>query len=370
MLSKTNFRDGEKTFSNGDVYVGNFTGILPHGKGKYTWSDGTVYEGDWEEGKMTGKGKIVWSSRASYEGEFSGGHLHGFGTFIGLDGSVYMGYWRMNILHGFGKKQYCNSDIYEGLWREGVHEGCGRYSWNSGNTYIGSWKDGKMCGRGVMKWANGDLYNGLWLNGLRHGYGTYKFANGGYYYGLWNRGLKDGKGMFYPAGSKHPSLEKCCSSHEYNDDGNSLLSCSMNSEEQSAKRVSVKRSLSEKISIGGILRSSSRISHRSKTASLNENYSPCDPSGDDFPCHNPSCTSFHTSEEGQHESDNNNLVYEREYMQGVLIKERIKNYAEISQKCKQQNKFQENDSKKSSWLGIFEGHRSNFLRLNLQLGIR
>lgn len=318
---------------------------------------------------MTGKGQITWSSGASYEGEFSGGYLHGFGTFIGLDGSVYVGSWRMNILHGFGKKQYCNSDIYEGSWKEGVHEGSGRYSWNTGNTYIGSWKGGKMCGRGVMKWANGDLYNGHWLNGFRHGYGAYKFADGGCYYGLWSHGLKDGKGMFYPAGSKHPSLEKCCGSHEYDDDGKSLLSCSMNSEDQSFKKPSISRSLSEKISIGGILRSSSQISHRSRATSLNENYSPRDPSLDII-CHNPSCTSFHTSEEGRNESDKTIIVYEREYMQGVLIKERIRNYAEISQKCKQRNKFQSNDSKKSSCLDIFKGRRSYYLRLNLQLGIR
>ncbi|KAH7518800.1 hypothetical protein FEM48_Zijuj09G0209400 [Ziziphus jujuba var. spinosa] len=363
-----NVLHGEKTFPNGDVYVGNFKGILPHGRGKYTWSDGTVYDGDWEEGKMTGKGQIIWLSGANYEGDFSGGYLHGFGTFVGTDGSVYRGYWRMNYLHGFGEKQYCNSDIYEGSWREGVHEGCGRYSWNSGNTYIGSWKGGKMCGRGVMKWANGDLFNGHWLNGLRHGYGIYKFADGGYYYGMWRRGLKDGEGIFYPAGGKYPSLEKCCSSHDHDDDGKSLLSCSsLNSEEQNTKRPSVKRSLSEKISIGGILRSSGRISHR--TTSLNENWNPHDP-GRDFICHDSSCTSFHTSEEGQHESDNNTLVYEREYTQGVLIKETVRNYAEISQKYKQQNKFHGKDLSKSSCLGIFQGRRSNYLRLNLQLGIR
>lgn len=317
---------------------------------------------------MTGKGQIFWLSGANYEGDFSGGHLHGFGTFVGPDGSVYMGSLRMNYLHGFGKKQYCNSDIYEGSWREGVHEGSGRYSWNTGNTYIGSWKGGKMCGRGVMKWANGDLFNGLWLNGFRHGYGIYKFADGGCYCGMWSRGLKDGEGMFYPSGSKYPSLEKCCIPHEHSDDGKSLLSCSeLNSEEQNTRRPSVKRSLSEKISVGGILRSSGRISHR--TSSLSEKSSPHD-TGRDFISHDSSCMLLPTSEECEHELDNNMLVYEREYMQGVLIKERVRNYAEISQKHKQRNKFQGKALNKSSCLGIFGGRRSNYLRLNLQLGIR
>ena len=347
------------------MYVGNFKGVLPHGKGKYTWSDGTIYEGDWEDGKITGKGQIIWSSGAQYEGDFAGGYIHGFGTFTGSDGSIYRGSWRMNVLHGVGKKQYCNSDIYEGNWKEGVHEGSGRYSWNSGNVYIGSWKGGKMCGRGVMKWADGDLFDGLWLNGFRHGYGIYRFVDGGYYFGTWSQGLKDGKGLFYPAGSKHPYLKKLSSSCNYDNDGKNLLS--LNSEGKSQKSI-VKRSLSEKISVGGFLKSSSRISHGG--VSLKENCSSSD-SARDILFHDSSCTLFNSSEVGQQESqEGNTLVYEREYMQGVLIKEKMRNYAEIPRKHKEHNKFHADQVKKNSCIDIFEGRRSHYLRLNLQLGIR
>ncbi|PON92325.1 Phosphatidylinositol-4-phosphate 5-kinase [Trema orientale] len=356
-------RSGEKAFSNGDVYLGNFKGVLPHGKGKYIWSDRTVYEGDWEDGKMTGKGQIVWLSGAQYEGDFAGGYIHGFGTFTGSDGSIYRGSWRMNIVHGVGKKQYCNSDVYEGTWKEGVQEGSGRYSWNSGNMYIGSWKGGKMCGRGVMKWANGDLYDGLWLNGFRHGYGIYRFVDGGYYFGTWSQGLKDGKGLFYPAGSKHPSLKKWCSSRNCDKNGKNLSSL-----KSEGKRSSIKRSLSEKISVGGFLKSSSRISHGG--ASLKENWRRSD-SARDFLCHDTSCTLSNSSEVGQLElQDNNALVYEREYMQGVLIKEKIGNYAEVPQEHKEHNKFHADEVKKKSCIDIFDGRWSHYLRLNLQLGIR
>ncbi|KAE8711711.1 Phosphatidylinositol 4-phosphate 5-kinase 7 [Hibiscus syriacus] len=122
-------RLSEKTFPNGDVYVGDFKEIIPHGKGKYTWSNGTVYEAS--------------------------------------DGFIYEGQWRMNIRHGFGRKKYSNSDIYEGEWKEGVHEVKGAYFWND-----------------VMA------------------------SDIGYYFGTWTRGLKDGKGVFYPAGSRRPSLKK------------------------------------------------------------------------------------------------------------------------------------------------------------------
>ncbi|KAF4362174.1 phosphatidylinositol 4-phosphate 5-kinase 8 isoform X1 [Cannabis sativa] len=352
----------EKAFSNGDVYIGSFQGALPHGKGKYTWSDGTAYEGDWEDGKMTGKGQIIWVSGAQYEGDFAGDYLHGFGTFTGSDGSIYRGLWRMNIVHGFGKKQYCNSDIYEGTWKEGVHEGNGRYSWNCGNMYIGCWKGGKMSGRGVMKWANGDLYDGLWLNGLRHGYGIYRFADGGYYFGTWSNGLKDGKGLFYPAGSKHPYLKKWCSSRNSENDEKNLLP------EEKPQRSIVKRSLSEKISAGGILKSSSRISHRG--VSFRETWSRSD-SSREFLCNDSSCALSHAYGGSQNLSqDNDASVYEREYMQGVLIKEKIRSHAEIPRKQKEHKAFHADEVKKSSCYNIFDGHWSQYLRLNLQLGIR
>lgn len=320
---------------------------------------------------MTGKGCIVWPSGAKYEGDFSGVYLHGFGTLTGADGSVYRGTWRMNIRHGLGRKEYCNSDIYDGSWKEGVHEGSGRYSWNSGNAYIGNWKGGKMSGRGVMKWANGDIYDGSWLNGYRHGSGLYRFADGGYYFGMWSKGLKDGKGKFYPAGSKHPSLKKMCSSLGYDDSAKMLLSesSSINSAEESkSSKPRVKRSLSEKILVGGLLKNSGRISHR--TSSLDENRSLCDPATE-FLCHNSSCMLLPPSDESQSNiQDGSPVVYEREYMQGVLIKEKVRNYTELPHKGKPRNKLSVKEVKKRSCVDIFEGHRSYYLMLNLQLGIR
>ncbi|KDP38876.1 hypothetical protein JCGZ_05033 [Jatropha curcas] len=368
-MEDTEGDDNKNVLSNGDVYIGDLKGVLPHGKGKYTWTDGTVYEGDWEEGKMTGKGHIFWPSGANYEGDFSGTYLHGIGAFVGNDGSEYKGAWRMNIQHGLGRKQYSNSDVYDGSWKEGVHEGCGTYSWNSGNTYIGNWKSGKMCGRGVMKWANGDLFDGCWLNGLRHGSGVYRFADGGYYFGTWSKGLKDGKGTFYPAGTKLPSLRRWSTSTGYDDSGRSSLShsSSLNSEQgrDTAARPSVMRSVSEKISISGMIRNSGRISHR--TASLDEHRSAFD-SARELISREPSSVISRASDEAEVQV-RNTVVYEREYMQGVLIKERIRN-TEPSRKAKQKNKFHVKEAENMSCVGIFGGHQSYYLMLNLQLGIR
>ncbi|KAK8563150.1 hypothetical protein V6N12_011206 [Hibiscus sabdariffa] len=356
-----------KAFSNGDFYVGDFKEVLPHGKGKYTWSDGMVYEGDWEGGKMTGKGVLLWPSGEKYNGDISGGYLHGFGTRTSPDGSLYEGQWRMNIQHGVGRKKYSNSDVYEGEWKEGEHEGNGRYFWNNGNKYTGNWRRGKMHGRGVMEWVNGDQYNGCWLNGFRHGSGIYQYADGGYYFGTWTRGLKEGKGVFYPAGSKRPSLKKFCISPGYGTGPKSVLSqcSSLNLEERAVKKPSVKRSFSEKISVSGVLRSSGRISYKSSENSRHSG------SSREFVRHNSSGTFSLGSDAGHIEvQENATVVYEREYMQGVMIKERVRDYTELSPKGEKKTKRHPKETENISCVAIFKGKNSYHLMLNLQLGIR
>ncbi|XP_068470286.1 phosphatidylinositol 4-phosphate 5-kinase 7-like isoform X2 [Phaseolus vulgaris] len=311
---------------------------------------------------MSGKGLITWPRGAKYEGEFSGGYLHGHGTFTHSTGCIYTGGWRMDAHHGIGRKMYSNSDIYDGLWKEGIREGCGRYSWENGNVYIGNWKTGKINGRGVMKWANGDIFDGSWLNGLKQGSGVYRFADGGLYIGTWSKGLKDGKGTFYPAGSKQPSLRKLCS---LNSDDSGLLS---NTEKHMPPKQKFTRSFSEKISVSGRSKSSRQISHR--TSSLDSNFSLQNPAGDCI-CRDSSPSVSQTLNESQSEASlSPSLVYEREYMQGVLIMERTRHYSEIPHKNKRQNKFSVKQVKKSSWIDILGGRRSYYLKLNLQLGIR
>lgn len=348
-------RFSENVFSNGDVYIGNFKGLLAHGKGKYTWSDGTHYDGEWDEGKMTGSGKFLWTSGASYKGDISGGHLHGFGSFIGVDASIYEGAWRMNIQHGLGKKKYYNFDTYQGTWKEGVKEGSGRYDWISGDNYIGNWKAGQMCGRGVMKWANSDMFDGFWLDGLKHGSGFYRFADGSYYVGTWSKDLKDGLGTLYPDGSKLPSLPNLYP------DGPTILGNS-----PSSKTENLKRSFPEKLG-SGLFRSSGRISNR--YTSLDKGKSPTD-SLIEVPSRESSRRLSFISEEGEGlGNDHSNIVYVREYMQGVLIKEKVrKNVAGASNKNKSKNKFPGKVERPRKV--FFKGHGSYFLMLNLQLGIR
>ncbi|KAK4491245.1 hypothetical protein RD792_001979 [Penstemon davidsonii] len=342
-------RGREKIFSNGDAYLGDFKGRIPHGKGKYMWSNGTVYEGDWEEGKMTGKGKILWPSQATYDGDFSGGYLQGFGTLVGSDGSTYKGSWKMNSQHGIGRKQYPNSDVYDGCWREGIREGSGRYEWNNGNIYIGNWKLGGMSGRGVMKWFNGDLFDGYWSYGLRHGSGFYRFADGSYYFGTWTKGLKDGPGTFYTAGSKHLSKHIL---GVQDDKRKKQLSHNFSTDSEASVMPSVKRSLSKILS--SFRRGSGRFSLTATSL-------------DDECAHSESTGVM--PRDGQTDfEDNRTVAYEREYMQGVLIKERVRSIPKQSSKSKQRLKFGKEERR--SFVDIFERNSSHYLMLSLQLGIR
>ncbi|CAN1143461.1 Phosphatidylinositol 4-phosphate 5-kinase 8 [Linum perenne] len=368
LFLQENERINRKVLSNGDIYIGDFKGELPHGKGKYTWSDGTVYDGGWEEGKMTGKGQIQWAAGAKYEGEFSGAYLHGFGTFTRPDGSEYRGSWRMNIQHGLGKKQYPNLDFYEGCWKEGVHDGNGRYSWSNGNVYIGNWKSGIMNGRGIMKWMTGDVFDGSWSNGMRHGSGVYRFADGGFYFGTWTKGLKDGKGTYYPAGTKHPSLKRWCKSLGYDNIEASFESHSstVKSVEVESQRPSIRRSVSE-MSSSGSLKGSGRITHRTISMDRSSNRGQ---SAREFVSHDMSSVLSQISDDVHSEVlDNDTVAYEREYMQGVLIKEKVIT-TEKSRKSKHKNKFHVKEVQTKSCMSIFQHRRSYYLMLNLQLGIR
>uniref|UniRef100_A0A7N0RFX6 Phosphatidylinositol 4-phosphate 5-kinase n=1 Tax=Kalanchoe fedtschenkoi TaxID=63787 RepID=A0A7N0RFX6_KALFE len=355
-----------KNFMNGDTYEGHFRGTLPHGKGKYSWSDGTAYEGDWEVGRMTGNGRISWSTGGTYVGEFSGGYLHGFGTLNGSDGSVYVGSWRMNVQHGLGKKHYSSSETYEGSWKEGVRDGTGKYSWSDDSTYVGDWKGGRMNGRGFLTLANGDSYDGHWLNGLKHGSGIYKFSDGGYYFGTWSRGFKEGKGTFYPAGSKTPPLKKWYSCIGFKDEQQSLLPDTEYSTSEGSSKSGFHRTLSEMIHVSdnSMSRNRGRISH--KTTSLDHNWRVNSSLSEAASC----VVSGGSDEETPEDQENGAVVYEREYMQGVLIKEKSRSCSEASGKLQLQNKFCGIEESKRSALDILKSNRSYFLMLNLQLGIR
>uniref|UniRef100_M8BYI6 Phosphatidylinositol 4-phosphate 5-kinase n=1 Tax=Aegilops tauschii TaxID=37682 RepID=M8BYI6_AEGTA len=347
------------TLPNGDVYVGNFDGLVPHGMGKYMWTDGSLYDGEWDKSKMTGRGIIQWPSGASYEGDFRGGFIDGTGTFKGVDGSVYKGSWRMNKKQGMGTMVYSNSDSYEGLWNEGLPDGYGKYTWAAGNIYIGNWKSGSMNGRGVMQWINGDTLDCNWLSGLAHGKGYCKYASGACYIGTWDRGVKDGHGIFYQPGSKIPcnlEVSECAT----NNDGTSASSSS--NEKVKVGLLFILQNLCNKWGLR-------RFFHRPRRISNGTTPIFVDDSGNHLPQDLPN-KSLSSNEGLQNTDVHKDFVYEREYIQGVLISEQPKgkHSGMLDSGETQENTWQKQE--RGPMETIYKGHRSYFLMLNLQLGIR
>ncbi|KAJ4791399.1 Phosphatidylinositol-4-phosphate 5-kinase family protein [Rhynchospora pubera] len=341
----------EEHLPNGDVYVGKFHGPVPHGFGKYTWSDGAIYEGEWDLSRITGKGQIVWQSGAVYEGEVVGGFLEGSGTLKGVDGSIYDGSWHMRKYYGMGMKTYPNSDVYEGNWKEGLQEGVGKYTWSNGTTYVGNWKRGKMSSKGVMQWKNGDLYNGYWHNGLMHGIGYYRYNDGIVYVGTWSKGLKDGQGILYPAESKIPCDPLFSELFGYTN---------------SCPSVNFKGLCPEKIVF--LILTLVRLCRRSPRIS-NGNVSVIE-GGYALP--QEGCNTASSSSGSKTDAENErDMVYEREYMQGILIMERPRYWDELkAMSVKNRKKNLWRKQVKGPGETIYKGHKSYFLMLNLQLGIR
>jgi 1-phosphatidylinositol-4-phosphate 5-kinase len=77
----------EKSFSNGDVFIGKLNG----------------------KGKMTGRGVIIWPSGSKYEGEL-------FSMNCWKDGSIYTGIMK-----------WANGNAYDGCWSNGLKHVFGVY---------------------------------------------------------------------------------------------------------------------------------------------------------------------------------------------------------------------------------------------------
>ncbi|CAA6664931.1 unnamed protein product [Spirodela intermedia] len=263
----------------------------------------------------------------------------------------------MNVKHGLGTKRYCNSDIFEGSWREGVQEGLGKYTWSNGNLYVGNWKSGKMCGRGVMKWENGDLFDGFWLDGMKHGSGFHRFADGSHFFGTWSRGLKDGRGVFYPPESKHPFLGIWYESLTSLD---GLQGVPFHGELRNSfrdKKLRPNRSISHKWPMRSLLKCSGRISNRTTfhhSWILGDSYGP----------------SLGNTRGYSSYSEDHVPVYEREYAQGVLIMEEVRNATcGLPDRINRLQMVRPKDTRRPCKT-IIKGDKSYYLMLNLQLGIR
>ncbi len=136
------------------------------GYGEKTFSSGARYAGEFKDGKMDGYGKYIYKGGgASYNGQWKDDQRHGLGKAIYQDGTMYVGEFADGKMHGRGKKTWPDGREYIGDWKYGMYNGEGTYTNLDGDTYKGNFKDDKKHGMGTMRYACGSIWFGQWQDG-------------------------------------------------------------------------------------------------------------------------------------------------------------------------------------------------------------
>jgi hypothetical protein len=161
---------GTCTYSDGDVYVGEWRDGEKKGAGTYTSARGDVSEGVWANDKLNGSGKETFAD-VSYEGEFKDNNWHGRGKETRDDGSTYEGQFRDGKRHGTGRCALVNGSIHEGSWEDNKLHGHGKVTSQDGAVFVlsyeGQFNSGNWHGRGRVTYASGEVYDGQWKDGKR-----------------------------------------------------------------------------------------------------------------------------------------------------------------------------------------------------------
>ena len=172
---KGNIIFGRIFFPNDDIYEGELTQSIPHGKGIFLFSKGDIYKGDFILGEITGKGTYFFEDKTYYCGDFTKGAFNGEGSMKWTNGVEYHGIFSNSCLDIKGK-------IFSDLLQE---------------KYTGNFSNNEFNGNGIYKYQNGDIYDGNFENGLRRGKGNYKVKNGLEFLGNWEEDLPNGEGIIF-----------------------------------------------------------------------------------------------------------------------------------------------------------------------------
>jgi hypothetical protein len=208
---------GTRTYSQGDIYTGEFRNDKRNGQGINTWTQGFKYVGGWKDGWQSGQGTMTWPDGSKYVGQYIDGKMNGQGAMYNADGSVrQQGIWRDDIFiqaqaapapivpevvsgypactgsnwdRCYGEFTYNDGTRYQGQWLNSKRNGQGTYYFVNGDKYIGQWVIGIMEGQASYIWRDGSKYIGQYKNDKRNGYGTYYNANGSInQQGMWKDG--------------------------------------------------------------------------------------------------------------------------------------------------------------------------------------
>ena len=111
-------------------------------------------------GFMHGHGTMTWTEGDVYVGNYKNGFRHGQGKMRKADGEVYEGGFMKGFRHGKGTTTYPDGSVYEGDYIDGLKHGMGRVKWANGTSYLGEWLDDKPHGQGTWRDKKGVEYRG------------------------------------------------------------------------------------------------------------------------------------------------------------------------------------------------------------------
>lgn len=181
-----------------NVYEGEFTNNLFHGKGKLSERNNTVvYMGSFKDGGSHGHGSCNFENGEEYVGEWFQDKRHGFGVSRNLidDTEMYAGEWQFDGWHGQGTLVFPNgSGTYQGGFRSQKLEGEGCFLFSDGSVYRGQYKDDKRDGKGAMLYPGGTRYEGEWKENWRSGTGSLHYPNSDVFQGKFSNDKQHGEG--------------------------------------------------------------------------------------------------------------------------------------------------------------------------------
>jgi hypothetical protein len=170
--------------------VPGIAGLVLDGRGTMHYTNGDVYVGEWSKNERSGSGTLKYADGSVYDGEWLKDKRHGCGQLQRPDGSSYEGSFEANERHGMGIEKLSNGEDYTGSFQHGVRSGRGMLVLPNGQTFKGQFSKNAMNGPGTLVFPNGDTLTGNFVNNATHGEGTFYFANGDVYEGFFENGVR------------------------------------------------------------------------------------------------------------------------------------------------------------------------------------
>ena len=128
-----------------------------------TYSNGDVYDGEWKNNKRHGEGAIVFQNKTTYTGRWSNNKINGYGTYKYFNGDLYEGTFDNGVKSGDGKMTYYNGDVYTGKWKNDLRHGIGKQTYKTnGDAFEGSWRKDKRNGQGKLTKQSGEVVEDTW----------------------------------------------------------------------------------------------------------------------------------------------------------------------------------------------------------------